>query len=107
MNREKPMLISPRQAPCHAWRRRLLATVGALLLASVAALPVTAQTAEADFYRGKTLTVIVGYPPGGGYDAYARFIAANIGRHIPGNPNAVVQYMPGAASIRSANYLYV
>lgn len=59
-----------------------------------------------DFYRGKTLTMIVGYSAGGGYDIYARAIARFMGDHVPGAPKVVVQNMPGAGSIASANYLY-
>ena len=50
----------------------------------------------ADFYRGKTVTLIVGYSAGGGYDTYARILARHIGKHIPGQPAVVVQNMPGA-----------
>lgn len=60
----------------------------------------------ADFYRGKQLTLIVGFGPGGGYDAYARLLARHIGAHIPGSPNVVVQNKPGAGSLVAANYLY-
>ena len=59
----------------------------------------------ADFYQGKTLTVIVGYAPGGGVDATARAITRHLGRFIPGQPNVVVQNMEGAAGIISVNYL--
>jgi tripartite-type tricarboxylate transporter receptor subunit TctC len=60
----------------------------------------------ADFYRGRQVNLIVGFGPGGGYDAYARLLARHIGRYIPGNPNVVVQNMPGAGSLRAANYIY-
>jgi tripartite-type tricarboxylate transporter receptor subunit TctC len=69
--------------------------------ALVLALPAFA----ADFYQGKTLTVIVGYAPGGGVDASARAITRHLGRFIPGHPNIVVQNMEGAAGIVSLNYL--
>jgi hypothetical protein len=59
----------------------------------------------ADFYQGKTLTVIVGYAPGGGVDASARAITRHLGRFIPGQPNIVVQNMEGAAGIISVNHL--
>ncbi|HWP56747.1 MAG TPA: tripartite tricarboxylate transporter substrate-binding protein [Candidatus Acidoferrales bacterium] len=58
------------------------------------------------FYKGKTLTVIVGTTPGALYDQWARILAAHIGRHIPGNPETVVQNMPGAGHQIAANYLY-
>jgi len=60
----------------------------------------------ADFYRGRTINLVVGYGPGGGYDLYARLVARHIGRFIPGNPSVVVQNMPGAGSLRAANFLY-
>src|SRR5919202_108547 len=60
----------------------------------------------ADFYRGKTITMIVGYTAGGGYDLYARALARHMGKHIPGNPGFVVTNMPGAGSLTAANYLY-
>lgn len=60
----------------------------------------------AEFYRGKVVTLIVGYSAGGGYDIYARAVARHMGDHIPGNPKVLVQNMPGAGSIASANYLY-
>lgn len=62
--------------------------------------------AVAAFYSGKTVKLIVGYPPGGGYDTYARTLAAHIGRHIPGNPTVIVENMDGAGSIKALNYLY-
>lgn len=64
-----------------------------------------AQQSVADFYRGKTVTLIVGFTAGGGYDLNARTLARHIGRHIPGNPNVIVQNMPGAGSLVSINYL--
>jgi tripartite-type tricarboxylate transporter receptor subunit TctC len=62
--------------------------------------------AVADFYRGKVINLIVGYGPGGGYDLFARMMARYLGKYIPGNPNVVVQSMPGAGSLRATNYLY-
>ena len=59
-----------------------------------------------DFYAGRTIQLIIGYAPGGGYDDYARMLGRHIARHIPGNPTVVVQNMPGAGSLRAANYLY-
>ncbi len=60
----------------------------------------------ADFYAGKSVQLVMGYAPGGGYDVYARALGRYMGRHIPGNPSIVVQNMPGAGSIKAANYLY-
>src|SRR3954468_19783191 len=58
-----------------------------------------------DFYQGKTLSLVVGYTAGGGYDINARLISRHFGRHIPGNPNVVVVNMPGAGSLRSVEHL--
>lgn len=59
-----------------------------------------------DFYKDKVLTVVVGYSPGGVYDVQARILSQHIGRSIPGSPKAIVQNMPGAGSLKAANYLY-
>src|SRR3954447_21640104 len=58
-----------------------------------------------DFYQGKTLTMVVGYTAGGGYDINARLVARHLGRHIPGNPTVVVVNMPGAGSLRALEHL--
>jgi tripartite-type tricarboxylate transporter receptor subunit TctC len=60
----------------------------------------------ADFYKGKTITMVVGGSAGGGFDAMARAIANFIGKHVPGNPSIVVTNMPGAGGIVAMNYLY-
>ena len=60
----------------------------------------------ADFYRGKTVNVWVGYGPGGGYDLSARVLARHMGRHIPGEPTLVARNMPGAGSLTLANWIY-
>jgi tripartite-type tricarboxylate transporter receptor subunit TctC len=62
--------------------------------------------AQAPFYQGKTMRVIVGTPPGNLYDLWARLIVAHMGKHIPGNPEFIVQNMPGAGHVVAANYLY-
>jgi tripartite-type tricarboxylate transporter receptor subunit TctC len=64
------------------------------------------NAAAQDFYKDKTLRFIVGQGAGGGYDTYTRTIARHIGKHIPGNPSAVVENMTGAGSLVAANYLY-
>ena len=79
--------------------------VGAGLLLSSLAQAAPART-PAEFYRGRTMFVIIGYPPGGGYDLYARMLAQHMGRHIPGNPTMIPQNMPGAGSLKAANYLF-
>ena len=60
-----------------------------------------------DFYKGKTFTIVVGFSPGGGYDVNARALARHLSAHIPGNPNIIVQNMPGAGSLTSVRYLDV
>src|SRR5215211_7826445 len=78
-----------------------------VVLAGLATTSAPARAdAVADFYKGKQLTMVIGYSPGGGYDIYGRIMAKYIGRHLPGNPTVVVQNMPGAGSLRAANYLY-
>ena len=62
--------------------------------------------AQAPFYQGKTIRVIVGTPPGNLYDLWARLIVAYMGKHIPGNPEFIVQNMPGAGHVVAANHLY-
>jgi len=65
-----------------------------------------AQDSAAQFYKGRQITMIVGSPPGGGFDIYARLTARHLGKHIPSNPNLVVTNMPGAASNASVAHLY-
>src|SRR3954468_3675005 len=81
-------------------------TAAALLAAGfVSAAPADARAQEPDFYKGKTVTIVVGYSAGGGYDLYSRVLARYLGRYIPGNPNVLVQNMPGAASFTAVRYL--
>jgi len=61
--------------------------------------------AQEKYFEGKTVTIVVGYSVGGGYDLYARALARHLGRHIPGNPNVLVQNMPGAASLTAVRYV--
>jgi tripartite-type tricarboxylate transporter receptor subunit TctC len=79
-----------------------LATILAALLSAAAAR----ADDVADFYRGRTLTLIAGFNVGGGADAYARLIARHLGTYIPGNPNAVVKNMQGAGSVLAANHVF-
>jgi tripartite-type tricarboxylate transporter receptor subunit TctC len=67
---------------------------------------VTPAPAQAPFYQGKTITIIVGYQAGDGYDIWARLLAAHMGKHIPGNPGMIAQNMPGAGSMIAANHVY-
>jgi tripartite-type tricarboxylate transporter receptor subunit TctC len=77
------------------------------IVATAIALPtVTHAQSVADFYKGKTVELLIGYSGGGGYDVYARLLARHMGRHIPGNPTIVPRNMPGAGSLVLANWLY-
>src|SRR5918996_194782 len=84
-------------------RMSLLLAIGALL---GFAIWVASADAREPFYQGKTIRLIVGLAPGGGYDLYSRVIARHIGKHIPGNPTIVVENMTGAGSVIAANYMY-
>lgn len=75
-----------------------------LALATLTALPATADPV-ADFYRGKTISLVIGYSAGGGFDLYARAVGRHIGRHIPGNPVLVPRNMPGAGSVAAALFM--
>jgi tripartite-type tricarboxylate transporter receptor subunit TctC len=79
-------------------------TIAATAAILVTFTPVMAQTV-ADFYRGKTVQLLVGYPPGGGFDVYARAVGRFMGKHIPGNPTVIINNMPGASSLQLIRYL--
>jgi len=78
-------------------------TPGLIALAAAALLSLPASAA--DYYAGKTIDLLIGAPPGGGYDIYGRAVARHIARHIPGNPTIVPKNMPGAGSARAAGFL--
>jgi len=81
-----------------------------LITALMGATDLRAQTSpdatKGEYYKGKQITLTIGYGPGGGYDVYARLLARHMGRKIPGEPAMVAQNMPGAGSLRAANYIY-
>src|SRR5215207_6743749 len=79
--------------------------VAAVSLAMISASPARAQSVE-EFYRGKTITILIGFTAGGGYDLYARLLGRHMSRHIPGKPAIVVQNMPGAGSMKAAQFVY-
>ena len=85
-------------------RRILLAGAVAAALATNAS-SAAAQSVH-DFYRGKTVTLLIGIGVGGGTDAWARTLGEYIGRHIPGNPSVVPENMPGAAGLKMTDYIY-
>jgi tripartite-type tricarboxylate transporter receptor subunit TctC len=82
----------------------LRSTRAALAFLACAAVAFSARAD--DFYKGKQIQLIVGTETGAGYDAYARLLQRHLPRHIPGNPSVVIQNMPGAGGLQSANYLY-
>jgi tripartite-type tricarboxylate transporter receptor subunit TctC len=78
----------------------------ALVIVVCQGLPAPFALGQEPFYKGKSIRLIVGLAPGGGFDTYSRVIARHISKHIPGNPTIVVDNMPGAASLVAANYVY-
>lgn len=89
-----------------AARRRWLLSATWAIAAACTISSTAAADSIADFYSGKTLRVIIGYAPGGGYDIYGRVFAEHFGKYLPGNPNVVAQNMEGAGSFVAAKYLY-
>jgi tripartite-type tricarboxylate transporter receptor subunit TctC len=85
-------------------RRALSRFVYTCLLLTLAHATATADSV-ADFYRGKVITFLVGFPPGGGYDLYARVFAPYFTRHIPGNPTIVIKSMLGGSGVTAAGYM--
>lgn len=94
------------KGPC---RLAILAAVPLFAAATSLAtgvLPARAVEQQGPFYAGKTVRILVGFGPGGGYDLYARELGRFLGRHLPGNPTVVVQNMVGAGSLKAVNFLY-
>src|SRR4051812_22330262 len=87
------------------WHAIALRGALAAIALAPASAPASAQSAE-QFYRGKTVAMIVPADPGGSYDLHTRLIARHIGKWIPGRPTVVVQTMTGAGGLRAINYLY-
>ena len=69
-------------------------------------MPASAADSVAEFYNGKSIALLIGFGPGGGYDSYSRTLARHLGKHIPGQPTIVPQNMPGAGGLAAANFLY-
>src|SRR3954469_23804767 len=86
-----------------ATRRGVAIGIAAAILLSAG--PTRAEPVV-DFYRGRTLHLLIGYGPGGGYDIYGRLVAEFLPRHLPGNPRIIAQNMPGAGSFVAAKYIY-
>src|SRR5215210_4735823 len=83
--------------PCVAFA---LATQGGLATSAGAQ-----QDQVAAFYSGRTIQAVVGYTPGSTFELYLRMFVRHLGRHVPGNPNIVIQHMPGAGSLKATAYL--
>jgi tripartite-type tricarboxylate transporter receptor subunit TctC len=83
------------------WRRVLLLAAAS----SIAAVPSFAQSVS-EFYRGRTVELVVGYLPGAGFDSFGRLLAQHMGRHIPGSPRLVVKNLPGAADLNATKHMY-
>jgi tripartite-type tricarboxylate transporter receptor subunit TctC len=105
--------VKPQRAPSPTLPRKRekgpavpIATAIALLAMLVGALPARAQDAIESFYRGKTVTILIGHPAGGSYDLYARLAAAHLGKFIPGHPQVLVQSKPGGAGAGAVQFLY-
>lgn len=85
--------------------RHLLVALGLTAALTLAALPAEAQAPE-QFYKGKTMRIMLGHPPGGSYDLYARLAADFMGRYIPGNPNIIVEHRPGGGGVVATMFFY-
>lgn len=92
--------------PGVAMMSRSIRVLALAAVSLVAAFPARAADAVETFYKGRTVQVLIGFSPGGGYDIYARTLARYMGKHIPGNPTLVAQNMPGAGTLKVANYIY-
>jgi tripartite-type tricarboxylate transporter receptor subunit TctC len=88
-----------------AMRRRISGILGTSLIVFGALAVHSRQALARDFYQGKQITLVVASDPGGGYDAYARLLAMRLSEHIPGNPNIVIENMPGAGGLKAMNYI--
>ena len=84
---------------------KVVGLISALLFVSAPG-GLQAASGDQDFYKGKTIRIIVGFAAGGGFDVYARTIARHMPKHLPGHPSMIVDNMTGAGSRLAANYLY-
>jgi tripartite-type tricarboxylate transporter receptor subunit TctC len=83
-----------------------VASAFALLLVTLLLAPCAIAQAQPSFYHGRTINLIIGYPPAGANDVYARLVARHLGRHIPGNPAIVPRNLPGAGSLLAASRIF-
>src|SRR3954451_17312978 len=87
------------------WSLRDITSTAFAFVAVVAAAALAGPAAAADFYAGKSIDLLIGAPPAGGYDIYARALARHYGQHIAGKPNIIAKNMPGAASGRAGGFV--
>jgi tripartite-type tricarboxylate transporter receptor subunit TctC len=78
----------------------------AILITTLSSISSTPAYSAAPYYEGKTIKLVVGFSPGGGFDTYSRVIGRHLGKHLPGNPVVIVENMTGAASLVAANHVY-
>ena len=88
------------------WKRNSQVMILVAIALGSAAAESAAQDAAAEFYKGKQVTIVVGFTPGGSSSLYAQALARHMGRHLPGNPNFITQHMPGAGGLIAANHVY-
>jgi tripartite-type tricarboxylate transporter receptor subunit TctC len=86
--------------------KRILCFVVAAGIATVCSGFLAPVGAQEPFYRGKTVRIVVGFSPGGGFDVYSRAISRHLGKHLPGNPTVIVENMTGAGSLVAANHIF-
>jgi tripartite-type tricarboxylate transporter receptor subunit TctC len=82
-------------------KKSIIPALSALTFALAFAAPASAQADVASFYKGKTTRMVIGFSPGGGFDAYGRLLARHMGKFIPGKPSFVVNNLPGASGLKA------
>src|SRR5688572_1777524 len=86
--------------------RQVIVCVSVALAETVIFAAPTAAQSVAEFYKGKSITILMGTQPGGSYDLYGRVIGEHLSRYIPGNPTVIMEHMPGAGGVIAGNHLY-
>lgn len=85
---------------------RYWAAIGLLAIFSASGLRSGNAVAAEDYYKGKTISIIIGFAPGGGADTFAHFLSQHLASHMVGKPNVIIQHMPGAGGINALNHIY-